>query len=63
MPCPNTDQLDINFKLYTREYFSEKSLHVIVKSEYHKSTEYIEIDSEEDTNPDKIEYSFYFEYE
>lgn len=61
MPCPNTDQLDINFKLYTREYFSEKSLHIVVKPEYHKASEYIVVDSNIDKKPDSTEYSFYFE--
>lgn len=63
MPCPKTDHLDINFKLYTREYFSEKSLHIVVKPEYHKSTEYVIVDSNTDKKPDNTEYSFYFEYE
>lgn len=60
-PQPNIDQLDIYFKLYTREYYSEKSLQVVVKPEYHKISEYILVNSKEDKMPDSIEYSPYYE--
>ncbi len=60
-PHPNTNELDIYFKLYTREGFSEKSLHIVVKPEYHKISEYILVNSEEEKMPDCIEYSLYYE--
>lgn len=61
LPRPKTNRLDVYLKLYTREYFSEKSLHIVVKPEYHKASEYIVVDSNIDKKPDSTEYSFYFE--
>lgn len=63
LPRPKANRFEIKFKLYTREYFSEKSLRVTVKSEYHKTSEYIVVDSEEEKKADNIEYYSYYEYE
>lgn len=60
-PHSNINQLDVYFKLYTREYYSEKNLLVVVKPEYHKISEYTLVYSNEDKMPDSIEYSPYYE--
>lgn len=63
LPRYNIEQLDVNFKLYTREFYSEKSLHVVVKPEYHKSIEYVVVNYMEEKKTDNIEFSQCVEYE